>query len=119
MPRNRRSPDFVRRWDEDGLVEAPAGRPVQDEGRAERRAQRFIDANAPGGVRALSRAGLLRALGALEQVGAINFDVLRLLLGPRLIDRWEMWKPSIDAMPGDYPMFRALVAKMRAVLDRS
>ena len=54
-----------------------------------------------------------------EQVEAINFDVLRLLLGPRLIDRWEMWKPSIDAMPGDYPMFRALVAKMRAVLDRS
>ena len=45
-----------------------------------------------------------------------NFDVLRLLLGPRLIDRWEMWKPSIDAMPGDYPMFRSLVAKMRTTL---
>jgi hypothetical protein len=28
-----------------------------------------------------------------------------------------MWKPSIDAMPGDYPMFRALVAKMQATLD--
>jgi hypothetical protein len=28
----------------------------------------------------------------------------------------QVTKPSIDAMPGDYPMFRALVAKMRTTL---
>jgi hypothetical protein len=38
------------------------------------------------------------------------------LLGARLIDRWEMWKPSVDAMRGDYPMFRTLVEKMRTTL---
>jgi hypothetical protein len=58
-------------------------------------------------------------LGALEQVGAVNFDLLQLLLGHRLIKRWEMWKPSIDAMPGDYPMFRALAVKMRTALNQS
>ena len=59
-------------------------------------------------------------LGALERVGAVNFDLLTLLLGRGLVDRWEMWKPSIEAM-GDnvYPMFEALVVKMRAALDQS
>jgi hypothetical protein len=38
------------------------------------------------------------------------------LLGPRLVDRWRMWKPSIDAIGGDevYPMFAALAAKVEA-----
>jgi hypothetical protein len=54
-------------------------------------------------------------LAALEHVGAFDFEPIRLLLGRTLIDRWEMWKPSIDAMErtGGYPMFAALVAKMR------
>jgi hypothetical protein len=36
--------------------------------------------------------------------------------GRRLIDRWEMWQPSIEAIGGTatYPMFDRLVAKMRA-----
>jgi hypothetical protein len=46
-------------------------------------------------------------------VGAFHFDLIKLLLGQRLIDRWNLWKPSIDAM-GDnvYPMFAALVVKL-------
>jgi hypothetical protein len=47
-------------------------------------------------------------------VGAFDFDLIKLLLGDRLIQRWELWKPSIDAMGEDvYPMFAALVAKLR------
>ena len=108
---------FVRRWDEDGLVEArrlAARFKTKEELSAA--FQRFIDANSPEAFVLYRELDYFEQLGALEQVGAINFDVLRLLLGPRLLDRWEMWKPSIDAMPGDYPMFRALVAKMRTTL---
>ena len=109
--------DFVRRWDEDGLVEArrlaAQFKTKEDLSVA---FQRFIDANAPEAFVLYRELDYFEQLGALEQVGAINFDVLRLLLGPRLIDRWEMWQPSIEAMPGDYPMFRALVDKMRTTL---
>ena len=109
--------DFVRRWDEDGLVEAR--RLAAQFGTKEELSaafQRFIDTNAPEAFVFYRELDFFEQLGALEQVGAINFDVLRHLLGPRLIDRWEMWKPSIDAMSGDYPMFRALVDKMRTTL---
>jgi hypothetical protein len=109
--------DFVRRWDEDGLVEARrlAGQFKTKEELSAAFLQ-FIDTNAPEAFVLYRELDYFEQLGALDQVGAINFDVLRLLLGPRLIDRWEMWRPSIDAMPGDYPMFRALVAKMRTTL---
>jgi hypothetical protein len=55
-------------------------------------------------------------LGALEQHGGFDFELIRALLGPRLIDRWELWQPSIEAIGGRaaYPMFERLVAKMRA-----
>jgi hypothetical protein len=40
------------------------------------------------------------------------------LLGRRLIDRWDLWQPSIDALGGTaaYPMFERLVTKMRAAV---
>ncbi|HEY4397625.1 MAG TPA: hypothetical protein VGO28_08115 [Acidimicrobiia bacterium] len=110
--------DFVRRWDEDGLVEA---RRLAAQFKTKEALcaafQRYIDANAPEAYVLYRELDYFEQLGALEQVGAVNFDVVRLLLGPRLVDRWEMWKPSIDAMSGDYPMFRALAAKMRSTLD--
>jgi hypothetical protein len=55
-------------------------------------------------------------LGALELHGAFDFGLIRTMLGHRLIDRWEMWQPSIDVIGGSaaYPMFAQLVAKMRA-----
>jgi hypothetical protein len=112
--------DFVRRWDEDALVETRR-LVAQFETKEELRAAflRFIDANAPQAYVLYRELDYFEQIGALEQVGAMNFDLLRLLLGRRLIDRWEMWQPSIAAMPGDYPMFRELVIKMRAALDQS
>ena len=55
-------------------------------------------------------------LGALEQHGGFDFELIRAMLGRRLIDRWEMWQPSIEALGGTaaYPMFERLVTKMRA-----
>ncbi len=57
-------------------------------------------------------------LGALERHGGFDFELIRTLLGRRLIDRWEMWQPSIDAIGGRaaYPMFEGLVLKMRAAV---
>ena len=112
--------DFVRRWDEDALVETRR-LVAQFETKEELRAAflRFIDTNAPEAYVLYRELDYFEQIGALEEVGAMNFDLLRLLLGRRLIDRWQMWQPSIDAMPGGYPMFRELVIKMRAALDQS
>lgn len=57
-------------------------------------------------------------LGALERHGGIDFELIRTLLGLRLIERWEMWQPSIDAIGGSaaYQMFERLVSKMRAAV---
>jgi hypothetical protein len=45
-------------------------------------------------------------------------DLIKLLLGPMLIDRWEMWKPAIEEarQAGEasvYPLFEGLVKKLR------
>lgn len=42
--------------------------------------------------------------------------MIKTLLGRHLIDRWELWQASIEAMGGTtvYPMFAGLVTKMRA-----
>lgn len=54
-------------------------------------------------------------LGALEKYGGFDFELIRSLLGRRLIDRWEMWQPTIDELGGasSYPMFAHLIAKLR------
>ena len=36
-------------------------------------------------------------LGALEEHNAVDFELIRAVLGRRLVDRWELWGPSIDA----------------------
>jgi hypothetical protein len=58
-------------------------------------------------------------LGALEEHGGFSFDIIRSLLGRRLVDRFELWQPTIDSMGGAaaYPLFDALARKMRASLD--
>jgi hypothetical protein len=57
-------------------------------------------------------------LAALEHVGAFDFELIKLLLGSRLVDRWELWRPSIDALGENaYPTFGALVNRMRAALE--
>jgi hypothetical protein len=111
--------EFIRRWDEADLVEArhligqyktPDELKVALVG--------FIESNSMQAFIMYRELDYFEQLGALDHVHAFDFDLIRLLLGQRLIDRWEMWKPSIDAMGDDvYPMFEALVAKMRAALS--
>jgi hypothetical protein len=111
--------DFLRRWDEPALVatrrfigefESPEALSVAF--------QRFIATNSANAFILYQELDYFEQLSALEQVGAFDFGLIELLLGRRLIDRWDMWKPSLDAMGGDpYPHFRKLVERMRAALD--
>jgi hypothetical protein len=113
--------EFLRRWNEDQLVETrhlvgqfhtPAELAAAFTG--------FIASNSVQAFVLYRELDYFEQLAALEHVGAFDFELIRLLLGRRLVDRWEMWKPSIDAMGNDpYPMFAELVQRMRASLDRS
>ena len=107
--------DFLRRWDEDALVETRrlvASYATREELAAAFR--RFIAANAPEAYVLYRELDYFEQLGALERLGAFHFELIETLLGERLIDRWEMWQPSIDAMGDDvYPMFRSLVGRLR------
>jgi len=58
-------------------------------------------------------------LAALENRGAFDFELIGLLLGRTLVERWEMWRPAVEAAHGEhaYPMFEALAAMTRAALE--
>jgi hypothetical protein len=114
--------EFLRRWDENDLVEAR--RLVARFATGEELAaafQEYIRTNAMEAYVLYRELDYFEQLGALERVGALDVDLIRLLQGRRLIERWKLWKPSIDAMGGDevYPMFAALVAELEGKrLDR-
>jgi hypothetical protein len=111
--------EFLRRWDEDHLVETrhligqfktPEDlKAALEESIATNSMQAFI---------LYRELDYFEQLAALEHIGAFDFELIRLLLGHRLIARWEMWKPSLDAMGDDvYPLFEDLVQRMRTALD--
>ncbi|HSO96473.1 MAG TPA: hypothetical protein VLV81_10570 [Acidimicrobiia bacterium] len=110
--------DFLRRWDEDALVETRHLVASYKSGAKLAAAfQGFIEKNSVQAFVLYRELDYFEQLGALESVGAFNFELIRVLLGRRLIDRWELWKPSIDAMgDGTYPMFEMLVNRMRTAL---
>ena len=108
--------EFFRRWSEGPMVETRRLVAQFETGEALRDAMtRFIAVNSPEAYVLYRELDYFEQLGALEKHGGFDFELIRSLLGPRLIDRWEMWQPSIDAMGGSaaYPMFERLVTKMR------
>jgi hypothetical protein len=111
--------EFFRRWDEDPLVETrrlvdrfatPEALRVGLTG--------FIAENSPQAYVLYRELDYFEQLGALELHGGFDFELIKTLLGRRLIDRWDLWQPSIDAIGGTgaYPMFARLVTKMRAAV---
>jgi hypothetical protein len=79
----------------------------------------------PGGTMPLEyRAGLVRdvvdkRIGPVSMLLHIGHDHAgQRRDGRRLIDRWEMWQPTMEAIGGRdaYPMFDRLVTKMRAAV---
>jgi hypothetical protein len=111
--------DFFRRWNEDPMVETRRLVAEFETPEALRDAMsRFIAQNSAEAYVLYRELDYFEQLGALEEHGGFDFELIRTLLGRRLIDRWEMWQPAIDAIGGTaaYPMFERLVAKMRAAL---
>jgi hypothetical protein len=112
--------EFFRRWNEDALVEARrlVGRFQSPE---ELRAAfaGYVAADAPEAYVLYRELDFFEQLAALERLGAFNFELIELLLGRTLIDRWEMWRPAIEQVHGGgvYPLFEGLVAKLRRTLD--
>ncbi len=109
--------EFFRRWNEEPLVETRRLIAQFETPEALRDAMtRFIADNSVSAYVLYRELDFFEQLGALEEHGGFDFDLIRTLLGRRLIDRWEMWLPSIDVIGRDaYPMFERLVTKMRAV----
>ncbi len=111
--------EFFRRWSEGPLVETRR-LVAQFETKEELRDAllRFVAENSVEAYVLYRELDYFEQLGALEAHGGFDFELIRMLLGRRLIERWEMWQPSIEAIGGAavYPMFEGLVSKMRATI---
>ncbi len=109
--------EFFRRWDEGPLVETRRLVAQFETAEALRDAMvGFIAENSAQAYILYRELDYFEQLGALENHGGFDLELIKTLLGRRLIDRWEMWQPSIEAIGGSaaYPMFGRLVTKMRA-----
>jgi hypothetical protein len=109
--------DFARRWSDADMVQTrqlvasyPTKEALHDAFVG------FVAANADEAYIMYRELDYFEQLGALEEFGALSFDVIKALLGYRLVERWELWRPSIDALGGAqvYPMFERLAKKMEA-----
>jgi hypothetical protein len=58
-------------------------------------------------------------VAALEARGAFDLELIRLMLGRTLVDRWELWRPALHQVhgPGVYPLFEGLAAKLERMQD--
>jgi len=111
--------EFFRRWSDDPLVETRRllGRyKTPEELSAAFRG--FVSADAYEAQVLYRELDYFEQLAALEERGAFDFELIKLLLGQRLVERWEMWKPAIEDAhgAGAYPIFESLAAKMRDAL---
>ena len=112
--------EFLRRWSEPDLVETR--RLVAEFKTGEQLSaafQGYIATNAPEAYVLYRELDYFEQLGALERHGAIDFEFIRSLAGPTLVRRWDLWKPSVEAIGGEsvYPSFADLASRMRRALD--
>ncbi len=107
--------DFLRRWSEPDLVETRrlvAGFGTPEELRDA--LLRHVEANDVEAYVLFREPDYFEQLAALEERDAVDFELIHSLLGRRLVDRWNLWRPSIDALgPDVYPRFEGLVERMR------
>jgi len=109
--------EFFRRWSDGPMVETRRLVASYDSPEALRDALvRHTTANDTEAYVLYRELDYFEQLGALEEHGGLDFGLVRAMLGERLVDRWELWAPSIEAIGGVdvYPMFTRLTEKMRA-----
>ena len=108
--------EFFRRWNDDALVEA---RRMVDRlaatGKLSEEFAGYVARGAPEAYVLFRELDYFEQLGALERRGAFDLELIRLLLGRTLVDRWEVWKPAVHGAlgPGVYPLFEGLAEKLR------
>ncbi len=112
--------EFFRRWNEDALVQTrrlvarfKSAEELRDALAA------YVATDAPEAYVLYREPDFFEQLAALEHLGAFDLELVKLMLGRTLIERWEMWRPALHAVygPGTYPMFEGLVEKLRRALD--
>jgi hypothetical protein len=111
--------DFFRRWSEAPMMETR--RLVASYASPESLRDGFRQHIAANDVEAyilFRELDYFEQLGAMEEHGGFDFGLIEALLGQKLIERWELWRPSIDAIGGRavYPNFTRLAEKMRAAI---
>jgi hypothetical protein len=112
--------ELFRRWNEEPLVEArrlvarfKSPEELRDAFVA------YVAADAPEAYVCYRELDFFEQLAALETRGAVEMELITLMRGRALIERWELWRPAIhDALgPGAYPLFERLARKLRRTLD--
>lgn len=112
--------EFFRRWNDDALVEARrmvARFKSADELRDAFAA--YVAADAPEAYVLYRELDFFEQLAALESIGTFDLDLIKLLLGRTLVERWELWRPALHQAygPGVYPLFEGLARKLRGEPD--
>ena len=111
--------EFFRRWSDEPLVETrrlvgkyPTPEQLSEAFRG------FVAANAYEAQVFYRELDYFEQLAALEERGAFDFELIKLLLGERLVERWNLWRPAIEAAHGSgaYPLFERLATKMGRAL---
>jgi hypothetical protein len=108
--------DFFRRWSDDPMVQTR--RLVASYGSPEGLRDALLRHVAANDVEAyvlFREPDYFEQLGALEEHGGFDFELIHAILGRRLVDRWRLWEPAIEALGGGptvYPMFFRLARKM-------
>jgi len=112
--------EFFRRWNEESLVEArrlfarfKSAEELRDAFAA------YVAADAPEAYVLYRELDFFEQLAALESQGAFDLELIKVLLGRTLIERWDTWQPALHLAhgPGVYPLFEGLVGKLRRALD--
>ncbi len=111
--------DFFHRWSDTQMVETRRLVAAYETPEAMRDAfVRHLAANDIEAYVMLRELDYFEQLAALEEYGAFSFEIIESLLGRRLVDRYELWQPTIATM-GEataYPLFERLALKMQSAL---
>jgi hypothetical protein len=112
--------EFFRRWSDGPMVESR--RLVASYGSPEELRDAFLRHVVANDVEAYvlyRELDYFEQLSAIEEHGGFDFGIIETLLGEALVDRYDRWRPSIDAIDARsgrsvYPCFARLAEKMRA-----
>ena len=109
--------EFFRRWNDEALVEARRMFARYSSPEELREAfVAYVAVDAPEAYVFYRELDFFEQLAALESRGAFDLELIRLLLGRTLVERWEMWRPALGEAHGPdvYPMFEGLAGKLAA-----